>query len=78
MNSDIMKGKWLQVRGDAKKMWGKLTDDDLAKVDGDRDRLIGMLQERYGYNREQAKMEVDRFDRDIETRYSRDPDIGRP
>ena len=61
MNSDILKGKWLQLRGTVKKQWGKLTDDDLDKVDGDMDKLAGVLQERYGYSREQAKQELTRF-----------------
>jgi uncharacterized protein YjbJ (UPF0337 family) len=62
MNSDILKGKWLQLRGTVKKQWGKLTDDDLDKVNGDMDKLAGILQERYGYSREQARQEVSRFE----------------
>ena len=65
MNEDIMKGKWMQVRGDAKKMWGKLTDDDLEQINGDKDKLIGILQERYGYNRQQAYQEYDRFNKEF-------------
>jgi uncharacterized protein YjbJ (UPF0337 family) len=62
MNSDILKGKWLQLRGTVKKQWGKLTDDDLDQVNGDMDKLAGILQERYGYSREQARQEVTRFE----------------
>lgn len=61
MNSDILRGKWLQLRGTVKKQWGKLTDDDLDQVNGDMDKLAGMLQERYGYSRAQAEQEVHRF-----------------
>ena len=60
MNADILKGKWKQVRGDAKKWWGKLTDDDLDQIEGERDKLVGRIQERYGYAREEAEAEVDR------------------
>jgi len=60
MNKDIFQGKWKQMRGDFKQWWGKLTDDDLDKIEGSRDKLIGILQERYGYNREKAEEEVDR------------------
>jgi len=60
MNADIFKGKWKQLRGDVKKWWGNLTDDDLDKIDGERDKLVGWLQERYGYARERAEAEVDR------------------
>ncbi len=62
MNSDILRGKWLQLRGAVKKQWGKLTDDDLDQVNGDMDKLAGVLQERYGYSRAQAEQEVRRFE----------------
>ncbi len=66
MNEDIFKGKWKQFRGSVKQWWGKLTDDDLDKVAGSRDKLIGILQERYGYDRQQAEDEVDRRTRDYD------------
>jgi len=58
MNTDIFGGKWKQMRGQAKIWWGKLTDDDLEQVDGKLDKLIGLLQEKYGYTREQAEQEI--------------------
>jgi uncharacterized protein YjbJ (UPF0337 family) len=61
MNADILAGKWKQVQGEIKKQWGKLTDDDLMIVEGHRDKLVGLVQERYGYAREQAEREVDQF-----------------
>ena len=61
VNTDILKGNWKQIRGNVKEMWGKLTDDDLTQIDGRRDILIGKLQERYGYSREKAEMEVNNF-----------------
>ncbi len=64
MNKDILKGKWRQMRGEAKIWWGKLTDDDLDVINGDYDKLVGTLQERYGYSREQAEREVDLRTRD--------------
>lgn len=70
MNKDILKGKWMQIRGDVKDKWGKLTDDDLARVDGQMDKLIGVLQERYGYSKEQAEQEVNRFDTDLSRKYT--------
>jgi len=57
MNNDVFEGKWKQMRGQAKVWWGKLTDDDLEKVGGKLDKLIGLLQERYGYTRQQAEEE---------------------
>jgi uncharacterized protein YjbJ (UPF0337 family) len=50
--------------GEVKEWWGKLTDDDLTRVDGNRDKLVGLLQERYGYAKERAEQEIDRRFRD--------------
>ena len=61
MNEDILKGKWRQIKGEVKSRWGKLTDDDVDVVAGDAEKLIGRVQERYGYQRDEAKREVDDF-----------------
>ena len=61
MNEDILKGKWRQLKGEVKSRWGKLTDDDVDRVEGDAEKLIGRVQERYGYQRDEAKREVDDF-----------------
>lgn len=61
MNTDVMEGKWKQVRGRVKEAWGKLTDDDLDKIDGKWDRLAGTLQEKYGYARERAEADAKRM-----------------
>jgi uncharacterized protein YjbJ (UPF0337 family) len=61
MNWDSVEGNWKQFTGKVKEQWGKLTDDDLARVAGKREQLEGMLQERYGYGKEQAKKNVDEF-----------------
>jgi uncharacterized protein YjbJ (UPF0337 family) len=60
MNKDILKGKWMQIRGEAKKWWGELTDDELDKVSGEYDKFVGLIQEKYGYARDRAEKEVDR------------------
>lgn len=60
LNSDVLKGKWKQMRGQVKQWWGDLTDDDLDHIDGSMDKLVGRLQERYGYAKEDAEKEVDR------------------
>ncbi len=59
MNEDILKGQWKQMRGQIKEWWGNLTDDDLDRINGQRDQLIGMLQKRYGYDKDQATRELD-------------------
>lgn len=61
MNRDTLKGQWKQVQGDVKKRWGKLTDDELTTIEGDFDKLSGRIQERYGYEREQAEREINDF-----------------
>jgi uncharacterized protein YjbJ (UPF0337 family) len=59
MNWDQIEGNWKQIKGRAKQQWGKLTDDDVDRLAGKRDELIGKIQERYGYQRDQAEREVD-------------------
>jgi uncharacterized protein YjbJ (UPF0337 family) len=58
---DIAQGQWKQIRGQVKEQWGKLTDDDLDRVDGQRDQLVGRVQELYGRAKVEAEKEVDRF-----------------
>lgn len=61
MNKDILEGKWMQMKGKVKQQWGKLTDDELDKMSGRYDELAGIIQERYGYSREEAANELDMF-----------------
>ncbi len=58
MNAETWKGKWKQMRGEAQRQWGKLTGDDLDMIEGDRDKLIGKIQERYGKQKDEAEKEV--------------------
>ena len=53
MNWDQIKGNWKQFSGEARKQWGKLTDDDLTVAKGERDLLVGKVQERYGIAKEE-------------------------
>lgn len=62
MNSDELAGKWKQVKGTVKQKWGKLTDDDVNVINGNRDQLVGKLQERYGIAREQAEKEASEWE----------------
>jgi len=59
MSGDTWAGRWKQVKGKAKEKWGKLTDDDLATAEGDRDQLVGRIQERYGMAKDDAERQVD-------------------
>ena len=58
MNADVLKGRWSQMKGDIRSRWGKLTDDDMMQIQGDTEKLIGKLQERYGMKREQAERDL--------------------
>jgi uncharacterized protein YjbJ (UPF0337 family) len=60
MNEDVLTGHWKDMRGTLKTWWGNLTDDDFEWIGGQKDRLIGLLQQKYGYTRDQALNEVDR------------------
>lgn len=61
MNKDIIKGKWKEVRGKLKQEFAKLTDDDIAKMEGTYDELEGKLQKTYGYDKDRAKKAIDDF-----------------
>ena len=52
MNKEQFKGKWNQFKGEAKKQYGKLTDDDLIEIEGDYDKFQGKVQEHYGDQKE--------------------------
>lgn len=61
MNWNQIQGDWKQFSGRIKEKWGKLTDDEVATIAGQREQLIGYLQERYGYEKEQAEKELNDF-----------------
>lgn len=64
MNENTLKGEWKQLKGSVKEKWGELTDDDLDQVEGNRDKLVGRVQERYGHAQDHAEREVDDWRRD--------------
>jgi len=59
MNWDRIEGNWKQFTGNVKTQWGKLTDDDIAQINGNREALEGKLQERYGIAKDEVKKQVD-------------------
>ena len=63
MNKDIIEGKWEQLKGAAREKWGDLTDDDLAQINGNREKLLGKIQEAYGRSREVAEAEVNEWEK---------------
>ncbi len=65
MNQDIIQGKWSQLKGSLKTQFGKLTDDDLSQANGNRQYLVGKLQERYGWQKDQADREISSFEKTL-------------
>jgi uncharacterized protein YjbJ (UPF0337 family) len=61
MNEDILKGKWHEMKGEVKKQWGELTDDDLKTISGEKEKLVGTLKTKYGYAKEKAEDEYKAF-----------------
>ncbi len=61
MASDVFGGLWKQMKGEVKQRWGQLTDDDITEINGRKDKLVGKLQERYGYSRQEAENQVTNF-----------------
>ncbi|HEU4579149.1 MAG TPA: CsbD family protein [Polyangiaceae bacterium] len=59
MNQDILQGRWEQLKGKARIKWGKLTNDDIDQIQGERQKLVGKLRERYGLATERAEQDVD-------------------
>jgi uncharacterized protein YjbJ (UPF0337 family) len=57
MNEDILKGKWLEIKGRVKEKWGRLTDNDLFEIEGKGEKLLGFLRKKYGYIRDKAELE---------------------
>lgn len=70
MNKDIIEGQWTTLKGEVRERWGKLTDDDLDQIAGKRDQLLGTLQKRYGYARDEAERELKEWE------HRRDAAIG--
>jgi uncharacterized protein YjbJ (UPF0337 family) len=79
MNSDQMAGKWKQMKGAVKTKWGKLTDDDLDVINGQKEQLVGRIQERYGIAKEEAQRQVDDWSRvqSDQEKYATDRDLDR-
>lgn len=62
MNWDRIEGNWKQLKGEIKTKWGKLTDDDFDMIAGQRDKLAGKIQERYGCTKDEAEAQISSWD----------------
>ena len=71
MNWDRMEGNWKQFKGKVKQKWGKLTDDQLDVISGNRDELVGKIQESYGIGKDEAEKEVTAWEGTFNEEYDR-------
>jgi uncharacterized protein YjbJ (UPF0337 family) len=76
-NEDVFEGMWKQAKGQVRDWWGQLTDDDLERVGGKKDKLLGALQERYGWTRARAEDEVSLKMKDYENKRLADKAMGK-
>jgi len=63
MNKNQLKGNWLQLKGTVKEKWGDLTDDEVEQIAGDRDILLGKIQEKYGIAQEEAEKQIKEWEK---------------
>jgi uncharacterized protein YjbJ (UPF0337 family) len=68
VNQTWAKGKWNEVKGKVKEQWGDLTDDQLDKIEGQRDQLVGLIQQEYGRTRDDVEREIAAWEKRQETR----------
>jgi uncharacterized protein YjbJ (UPF0337 family) len=59
MNYNQLNGKWHQVKGSIRAKWGEVIDDELAELDGNREKMVGKIQEKYGMTNGDAKKQLD-------------------
>lgn len=64
MNKNIIEGKWEQIKGDVQTKWGEITSDELDQIKGNRKKLSGLIQEKYGKAQDEAEKELDQFEKD--------------
>lgn len=68
MNDKIFKGKWNQFKGEIKKNWGEFTDDEIDRLEGEKDILIGKIQEKYGKSKEEAERDFNHWYNNLDSR----------
>ena len=72
MNTNMLQGKWKQIRGKVTEQWGRIADHDLDKIMGKREQLVGLVQEKYGYTKLRAEQDVDFFLKKMKLRPAND------
>jgi len=67
MNWDFIKGNWTQIKGEIKSRWADLTDDEISQIDGEREKFVGLVQEKYGLAKSDAEEQVDAFIKSVKS-----------
>jgi uncharacterized protein YjbJ (UPF0337 family) len=67
MNWDRIEGNWKQLKGKIREQWGRLTDDELDKIAGRREKLAGSLQNSYGIAKDEAEKQIKDFEAKCES-----------
>lgn len=70
MNKDIIEGKFKEFKGELRKKWGQLTDDEVQKTKGNAEALSGLVQQKFGLTKEEATEQVGEFMNSFEKKYS--------
>lgn len=66
MNTEILQGKWLQAKGLIQEKWGEITGDELDQINGNKELLIGKMQEKYGISKEKAQEAAEEIENKIQ------------
>jgi len=63
MNKEQIDGKFDQIKGEIKKLWGKLTDDEIMLYNGSQDLFFGKMKEKYGLTKEAVELRIKEFEK---------------
>jgi len=66
MNWDRIEGKWKEYSGKIREKWGKLTDDEFTVINGKREKLAGLIQQKYGLAKDEAERQIADFERSLD------------
>jgi uncharacterized protein YjbJ (UPF0337 family) len=58
LNTDILKGKWKEIKGEIRTHWGKLTDDEIEQTTGNLTSISGIIEQRYGEKKEEIQKKL--------------------
>lgn len=64
-----MEGSWKQMKGRLKEAWGALSDDELDRLEGQRDQIEGLIEEKTGESREEIRSRLDRMTREAKYKF---------